>query len=121
MHHAIARFLIGLQKPQNALAADLTAGNAPNRSQPPRFLLSRDPDAHRGRNLRRGNHAPGHGLAMQKMTVAGRRFQRMADGVAEIQHAAQPAFALVRRYHLGLQPHRFRNHPFQGFGVPAQL
>ena len=44
-----------------------------------------------------GAHAPGHRFAMQEARVAGLRFERVAEGVAEVQDAAEVAFALVGR------------------------
>ena len=46
-------------------------------------------------------HAPRHGLAVQEARVAGFGFQRVAEGVAEIQDAAQIAFAFVAADHFG--------------------
>ena len=44
-----------------------------------------------------GAHAQSHRLAVQEARVAGLRFERVAEGVAEVQDAAQVAFALVGR------------------------
>ena len=41
---------------------------------------------------------------MREAAVAGDRLERVADRVAEVQHAAQPALALVLLHHLGLDP-----------------
>ena len=48
-----------------------------------------------------GAHAPGDGLAVQKADVAGLGLERVAEGVTEIQDAAQIAFALVAGDHFG--------------------
>ena len=50
---------------------------------------------------------------MQQLLVAGLAFKRVADGMAEVQHAPQSAFLLVGGYNLRLQLHRLRDEPLQ--------
>ncbi len=50
---------------------------------------------------------------MQEVFVTGFHFQRMPDGVAEIQDAAQIALAFVGGDHVGLHAHRLGNQPLQ--------
>ncbi len=49
-----------------------------------------------------GAHAEGDGLAMQEAGVAGFGFEGVAEGVAEIEDAAEVAFALVGGDHFAL-------------------
>ena len=46
---------------------------------------------------RRHHHAAADRFAVQPLAVAEPGFDRMAEGVAEIEDRAQPAFALVLR------------------------
>ena len=46
--------------------------------------------------VRRHHHARGHRFAMQPVAVAHAGFDRMAEGVAQIEHGADAAFALIR-------------------------
>ena len=49
-----------------------------------------------------GQHlADGDGFPVQEFAVAGNRFERVADGVAEIQDRAQTALGLVLAHHAG--------------------
>ena len=54
------------------------------------------------RQFCRRDLADGNRLAMQKFSVAGTVFNRMADGVAEIQNRAQAAFRFVLADDFGL-------------------
>src|SRR5262249_22014892 len=55
---------------------------------------------------RRRLHPERDRLTMQKSRVTGLGFERVADGVAEVQDLAQPALALVRGNDFGLDPDR---------------
>ena len=57
---------------------------------------------HGHRQQRRRNHSPPDRFAMQKAPVAGGRFERMADGMPEIQNLPQAAFAFVLVHHVRL-------------------
>ena len=52
--------------------------------------------AHTESNVGRGDHAPGNRFAVQQPPVAGFGFERVANGVAQIQNSAQAVLALVR-------------------------
>ena len=52
-----------------------------------------------------GAHAPSHRFAVEETRVAGLGLERMAEGVAEIENAAEVAFALVARDHFAFHPH----------------
>ena len=67
------------------------------------------------------NHSPRNGLAMQKLAIACASFESVADGVSEIQDAAEITFALVSGDNLRLQSDRFSNRPSEKFRVLAQL
>jgi hypothetical protein len=58
-------------------------------------------------------HPEADGLAMQEARVGRFRFQRVSHRMAEVQHAPQPALALVRGHDPGLQSHRVRDQPLQ--------
>ena len=50
-----------------------------------------------------GKHlADGDGFAVQKFAVAADRFQRVAEGVAEVEDGAQPALGFVLAHDAGL-------------------
>ena len=51
--------------------------------------------AARTRQLRRDQHAVADRLAVTEAAVLGDRFERVAGGVAEVEDAARPGFALV--------------------------
>ena len=51
---------------------------------------------------RGADQAPADGLAVGEAPVAGHRLERVADRVAQVQHAPQPALALVLLDDLGL-------------------
>src|SRR5579862_5599874 len=53
------------------------------------------------RKARRRDHSDCDRLAVKVAAVTGARFDRVADGVAEVQAFAQPAFALVGGYDCG--------------------
>ena len=75
---------------------------------------------HGGGNHGSGHHAPGDGFTVQEVLVTGFGFQRVADGVSEIEDAAQAGFALVGGNHLGLHLHTFGDQPFQRGGIALQ-
>ena len=58
---------------------------------------------HRGGNFGRRDHAPGDRFAVQEMPVSGLGLERVADGMAEVQHPAQTIFALVGGNYFGFQ------------------
>ena len=49
----------------------------------------------------------------RKWRYAGLGLERVADGVAEVQHSAQAIFALVGGNYFGFQPDGFCDDPFQ--------
>ena len=53
-------------------------------------------------------HADGNGLAVQKVTVAGGRFERVPDGVSVVEDDAQSGLALVGPDDLALELDRAR-------------
>ena len=53
---------------------------------------------------------------MQESRVLRFRFERVTDGVAEIQDAAQIAFALIRGNHFGLDAHGVGDDAVDGGG-----
>ena len=67
----------------------------------------------------RADRPPAHGLAVREAAVARHRLERVADRVAEVQHAAQPALALVLLHHLGLDPAGRGDRVLHGHPVPA--
>src|SRR4051812_41417872 len=52
------------------------------------------------------SHADGNGLAVKKVTVAGRRFERVADRVTVVQDNAQSGLTLVGPDDLSLELNR---------------
>ena len=54
---------------------------------------------------------------MEKATVAGFGLQSVANGVAQIENAAQTVFALVGRDDFGLQLDRLRDEPLEFDGI----
>src|SRR5579862_10059893 len=57
--------------------------------------VSRRQSGMESRQSRRDYHPDRHRFAVQIMAVALRRFERVADGMAEIQNRPQTAFALI--------------------------
>src|ERR1700730_4575012 len=87
VHHAITSLLVRLQPAQHIAAARFNLGQRPqaaHRISDAGGSSSVD-SLHPGRDFRRRNHPPGHRLAVQEAPVFGFRFQRVADGVTEIQ------------------------------------
>ena len=60
----------------------------------------------RDRQVGGGQHAVGDRFAVPEAPVLRHRLERVADGVAVVEDAAQPAFALVLRDDVGLDPAR---------------
>jgi hypothetical protein len=54
------------------------------------------------REIGRHHHAAADRFAVQPFAVAEAVLDRVAEGVAEVQHGAQAAFALVAPHHVGL-------------------
>ena len=67
-----------------------------------------------------GAHAQRHRLAVQKARVGGLGFERVPEGVAEIQDAPQIAFPLVGGDHFGFHAHRFGDDVVDGAGDSRQ-
>ena len=67
-----------------------------------------------------GNHSPGDGFAVKQALVAGFGLERVADGVAEVENAAQAAFLLVGGDDFGLQLYARGDHAFQFHGIALQ-
>ena len=65
-------------------------------------------------------HAERHRLAVQEARVAGFGFERVPEGVAEIEDAPQAAFALVGRNHFGLDAHRIGDDAVHRLRLPRQ-
>ena len=61
----------------------------------------------RGGNVGRREHAQTDRLAMAEAAVVGQRFERVADGMPEIEDAPRAGFTLVRGDHARLQPAAF--------------
>ena len=64
-------------------------------------ILGLQPLAHAA-DFERDQHAPGDRFAVQNRSKAGDGFNRMADGVAEIENHPQPGFFFVQTDDLGL-------------------
>src|SRR5450432_1052967 len=71
------------------------------------------------RNLCGGDHSPGHGFSVEKMTIGGGGFESVADGVSEIQDAAKIAFFFIRGNHLRFQTNGFGQYPCEEVAVFA--
>ena len=67
-----------------------------------------------------GAHAPRDGLAMQEARVVRLGFQRVPERVAEIQDAAQVAFAFVAGNHFGLHAHALGDDVVHRLRIPRQ-
>ena len=69
-----------------------------------------------------GDHAGRHGLTMLKgPVIAGDRLDRMADGVAEVEHGSRARFlALVLRHDLGFEPAASRDDRPQGLAAAVE-
>ena len=63
--------------------------------------------------MKRRDHAPGDGFAVQQRTITARRLNRMAEGVAEIENHAHTKLPLIQADHLGLHPDGGRDHLLQ--------
>ena len=61
------------------------------------------------RQVGRHHHAAADRLAVQPGAVAHAGLDRVAEGVAEVEHGAQAAFALVAAHHVGLDLARARD------------
>ncbi len=72
------------------------------------------------RDVGGGNDSPGDGFAVKQALVAGFGLERVADGVAEIEHAAQAAFVLVGGNDFGFQLHGLRDKAFQFHRIALQ-
>jgi len=69
---------------------------------------------------RRGHqHSGAHGLPVQPGAVAAGRFNRMAEGVAQVQQGAIAVFALILTDDFGLDLAGAADGMGQRFGVPA--
>ena len=55
------------------------------------------------------NHAPGDCLAMLEPPVIRRRFQRMPQSVAKVQHHAHACLPLIGRHHVGFDSDSIHN------------
>ena len=122
VHHAILRFLVGLQPGQNLARADIHFRQAPQAQNSIGDAARRHAvgAAHAEGDVGGGDHAPGHGFAMQQPTVAGLGFERVADRVAKVQHAAQAVLALVRGNDFRFQFHGLRDQPLQFHRIAFQ-
>ena len=72
------------------------------------------------RDARLDDHPEGHRLAVQERPVARRGLQRMADGVPEVQRAAQVGLIGVARDELGLDRGSADDEPAQRVVVAGQ-
>ena len=57
---------------------------------------------------------------MQECLVVGFGFERMANGVAEVQDAPQPALTFILGDDFSLNAHAFCDEPFQRSGIALQ-
>ena len=122
MYDALARFLIPLKQPDDVTATSLdlwqlakTEHCVENSSR----SVVIDP-VRRSRDMRSRDHSPGNRFAMQKTPITRFSLERMPNGMSEIQHSSQPVLPLVGGDYLGLQPYRFRDHPFDCCSIAAQ-
>ena len=74
------------------------------------------------REIKRGDHAPAHGLAMQQDFVARDLLNGVSHSVAEIQNHAQAVFALIVIHDAGFHADGCGNHFFERLRfAPAAL
>src|SRR6185312_12655147 len=122
VNYAVGSFFVGFQAAENALAPRFHSGQRGQRQ-------NRGDDAaggigigllHGGGDHGRSYHAPGHGFAVQEVLVPGFSLERVADGVAEVEHAAQVAFLFVHGDNAGLALYALRDQPLQRRDVALQ-
>ena len=99
---------------------DYRPANPPGETRPRCVGFARGQARNCNGQFRRRHLPDGYGLAVQKLAVAGNRFEGMADGVAEIQNRPQAALPFVLRNDLRFDFAAARTvRPAQRGSVPA--
>ena len=81
------------------------------------LLVAGCPEAQGQGDFAGGDHANGHGFAVQIGAVAAEGFHHMAEGVAVVEDRPQAALVLIGRHHLGLGRRRAQQDGLEEVGA----